>query len=181
MAEPTPDTPIAADAPADKDKKKGLPLVPIIAVAAVLLVEAVVIVALFMFAGGPSEVVAEPGVADELAMGEVPAEVLVLAGKFQNTKSGRSFMYDTEIYIKVKTRHLDFMTEKKDAMQASITKDITTIFRRAEPSHLREQELATLTRQVSAALESRFGNDEADEPYVLEVLITKCMEFASDY
>lgn len=165
-----------------EEKKKGLPLIPIIAVASVLLLEAVVIVALFMFSGGPSEVKAEPGVIDELAALEEPAEVLVLAGKFQNTKSGRSFMYDTEIYVVTKQKHFDFMEEKKEQMQASITKDITTIFRRAEPSHLREQELATLTRQVTAALEERFGNDaESDEPYVQEVLITKCMEFASDY
>lgn len=165
----------------EEAKKKRLPLMPIIAVAAVLLVEAAVIVGLFMFSGGPSEVKAEPGVADALAMGEEPAEVLILAGKFQNTKSGRSFMYDTEIYIKTKQKHYDYLTEKKDAMQATITKDITTIFRRAEPSHLREQELATLTRQIAAALENRLGEDENGEPYVSEVLITKCMEFASDY
>lgn len=171
----------AAEAGGEEVKKKGLPLMPIIAVAAVLLIEAAVIVGLFMFSGGPSEVKAEPGVEDMLAVGEQPAEVLVLAGKFQNTKSGRSFMYDTEIYIKTKQKHFDYLTEKKEAMQATITKDITTIFRRAEPSHLREQELATLTRQISAALENRFGDDDNDEPYVDEVLITKCMEFASDY
>ncbi|MEM8739353.1 MAG: hypothetical protein AAGG38_12900 [Planctomycetota bacterium] len=173
------ETPDAAGSP--DEKKKGLPLMPIIAVAAVLLVEAVIIVALFMLSGGPTEVKAEPGVESELALGEAPAEILVIAGKFQNTKSGRSFMYDTEIYVVVKQKHFDTVTEKKDAMQASITKDITTIFRRAEPSHLREQELSTLTRQVASALESRFGNDENEEPFVDEVLITRCMEFASDY
>ncbi|MBB6430749.1 hypothetical protein [Algisphaera agarilytica] len=175
------ETPEAAPEGGEETKKKGLPLMPIIAVAAVLLIEAVAIVALFMFSGGPSEVKAEPGVVDELAALEEPAEILVLTGKFQNTKSGRSFMYDTEIYIVTKQKHFDTMTMKKEAMQASITKDITTIFRRAEPSHLREQELATLTRQVSAALENRFGNDENEEPFIQEVLITKCMEFASDY
>jgi flagellar basal body-associated protein FliL len=169
-------------AEAGEPPKKKLPLIPAIAVLAVLVVEAAVIVALFMFSGGPSEVKAEPGVADMVAAGEVPAEVLVLAGKFQNTKSGRSYMYDTEIYVKVKQKNFEQVELLKEQMQASITKDIATIYRRAEPSHLREQELATLTRQVTAALESRFGNDpETDEPYVQEVLITKCMEFASDY
>ncbi|MEM7626415.1 MAG: hypothetical protein AAF333_12535 [Planctomycetota bacterium] len=165
-----------------EEKKSGLPLMPIIAVAAVLFIEAAVIVALFMFSGGPSEVKAEPGVADEIAAGEEPAEILVLAGKFQNTKSGRSFMYDTEIYVVVKQKNLEDMELKKEQMQASITRDITTIFRRAEPSHLREQELATLTRQITSALQDRFGSEEeTDEPFVQEVLITKCMEFASDY
>lgn len=174
------ETPEAAEG--GEEKKKGLPLLPIIAVAAVLLIEAVVIVALFMFSGGPSEVKAEPGVEDEIAQGEEPAEILVLSGKFQNTKSGRSFMYDTEIYVVVKQKNMEDMELKKEQMQASITRDITTIFRRAEPSHLREQELATLTRQITSALQTRFGNEEeTEEPYVQEVLITKCMEFASDY
>ncbi|MEM6853561.1 MAG: hypothetical protein AAF593_04045 [Planctomycetota bacterium] len=180
MADETPEADAGTEG-GEQAKKKSLPLMPIIAVAAVLLVEAAVIVALFMFSGGPSEVKAEPGVADELALGEAPAEVLVLAGKFPNTKSGRNFMYDTEIYIVTKQKHFDVMTLKKESMQAAITKDISTIFRRAEPSHLREAELSTLTRQVSATLEDRFGNDENGEPFIDEVLITKCMEFASDY
>ena len=164
-----------------KEKKRGLPLLPIAAVGGVLVVEALVIVALFMFSGGPSEIRAEAGVEDLVALGEQPAEVLIIAGKFQNPKSGRSYMYDTEIYVVVKQKHLDEVEMKKEKMQASITRDITTIFRRAEPSHLREQDLATLTRQVRAALESRWGHDVNDEPYIQEVLVTKCMEFASDY
>ncbi len=79
-----------------------------------LLLEAAVIVGLFMFSGGPSEVKAEPGVTDLVAKGEEPAEVLILAGKFQNTKSGRSFMYDTEIYVVVKQKHLELIGERKD-------------------------------------------------------------------
>lgn len=172
---------VKQEAGGGEGKKKGLPLMPVIAVLAVLVIEAVVIVGLFMFSGGPSEVKAEPGVEDALAAGEDPAEILVLAGKFQNTRSGRSFMYDTEVYIKTKQKHLELLETRKEQMQASITRDLATIYRRAEPSHLREQELATLTRQVTAALQERFGKDENDEPYVQEVLITKCMEFASDY
>ncbi len=163
------------------EKKKGLPLKPIIAVAVVLLLEAVVIVGLFSLGGGPGEIQAEPGVADEVALGEKPAESLVVAGKFQNTRTGRSFMYDTEIYVVVKQKNLEQVEKRKEAMHASITKDITTIFRRAEPSFLREQELATLTRQVKAVLNERFGSDNDGEPVIQEVLIAKCMEFASDY
>lgn len=170
-----------AAAGGEESKKKGLPLIPIITVLVVLVVEAAVIVAMFMFSGGPSEVTAEPGVVDEAQLGEEHAESLVISGKFQNTKSGRSYMYDTQIYVVVKQKHLEEVEAKKEAMQASITKDITTIFRRAEPSHLREQELSTLTRQVAAALNDRFGNDMNEEPLIEEVLITKCMEFSSDY
>lgn len=190
------ETPEAEDAP-----KKGLPLVPIIAVGAVLLVEAVLIVALFMFSGGPDAATASAGEPDPLAELQMPAEIMVAKGKFQNTSSGRNLMYDTEIYIVVKKKHQERVEEQVEAMKASIQRDITTIFRRANPAQLREQELATLTRQVRASLDSRFGDapedpdagsdaveamdgddtDDGPEPLIQEVLIAKCMEFASDF
>ena len=67
--------------------KKGLPLVPIIAVGAVLLIEAVLIVGLFMFSGGPEAATANPGEPDEMAEMQMPAEIMVARGKFQNTSS----------------------------------------------------------------------------------------------
>ena len=45
----------------EESPKKGLPLVPIIAVGAVLLIEAVLIVGLFMLSGGPDAATASPG------------------------------------------------------------------------------------------------------------------------
>ncbi|MEE9404642.1 MAG: hypothetical protein V3V20_07100 [Algisphaera sp.] len=188
------------EAVVDDAPKKGLPLMPIIAVAAVLLIEAVVIVGLFMLSGGPEEATANEGVADEVALLEQPVEIQVVRGKFQNTASGRNLMYDTEIYVVVKKKHQEKVEEKVEAMQASIRRDVTTIFRRANPAQLREQELSTLTRQVRAALDVRFGNapldpdapvvkgddgasdkDAAPEPLIQEVLVAKCMEFASDF
>ena len=188
---------------AEEAPKKGLPLVPIIAVGAVLLVEAVVIVAMFAFSGGPDTAAASPGEPDAMAEMEMPAEILVAKGKFQNTASGRNLMYDTEIYIVVKKKYQERVEAQVEAMKAVIMRDITIIFRRANPSQLREQELATLTRQVRADLNTRFGNapedpmaaaaepmdggeagdleDAGPEPLIQEVLIAKCMEFASDF
>ena len=176
---------------------------PIIAVGAVLLIEAVVIVAMFVFSGGPDTASASPGEPDAMAEMEMPAEIMVAKGKFQNTASGRNLMYDTEIYIVVKKKYQERVEAQVEAMKAVIMRDITIIFRRATPSQLREQELATLTRQVRADLNTRFGNapedpvsdaakpmdggedgdpkDAGPEPLIQEVLIAKCMEFASDY
>ena len=189
-------------APEEEAGKKGLPLMPIIAVGAVLLIEAVVIVGLFVFSGAPETATAAEGQSDVVAELEMPVEIKVIQGKFQNTSSGRNLMYDTEIYVVVKKKHEEQVQEKVEGMQASIQRDLTTIFRRANPAQLREQELATLTRQVSAALNARFGDAEAEdkpaappaegeadvasedtgpEPLIQEVLISKCMEFASDF
>ncbi len=186
---------------ADEAPQKGLPLIPIIAVGAVLLIEAVLIVGLFMFSGGPEPATASAGEPDEMAEMEMRAEIMVVKGKFQNTTSGRNLMYDTEIFIAVKKKHQERVEEQVESMKASIRRDITTIFRRANPAQLREQELATLTRQVRAVLDTRLGDvpeesdavvkpmakedgemaDKGPEPLIQEVLIAKCMEFASDF
>jgi len=71
----------------------------------------------------------------------------------------------------VKNKNVEKFTEELESMKARLTNDIHTIFRRAEPTHFQEPTRATLTRQVKAVLDERFGNDSADEPYVEEVII----------
>jgi len=168
MAENTPET----DAP-----KKKLPIKTIIVVFAALLIEAGAIVGIFMFATGPSPVQAD-GMSDEAALtGEQPTEVLVVSDKFQNTRTGRAYLYDTEVWIVVKSKFEEEIEQRKEGMQAAIKSDVTTIFRRAEPAHLRESELATLTRQIQAALDKRFGYDPEGNPYVQECFLAEFKEF----
>lgn len=161
--------------------KKGLPLVPIILVAAVMLIEAVVIAAVFMMSGGPSEVKAEGNLEDELVQLEQPVTVLVVADKFQNTKSGQNFLYDTEIYATVKAGQKEDAEALIEARRAEVLSEVMVIFRRAEPAHLHEPALSTLTRQVREVLQRKFGTNEEGEDILLDVIIGKCTEFASDY
>jgi flagellar basal body-associated protein FliL len=168
--------------PEEAAPKKGLPLVPIILVTAIMLVEAVVIAAVFMFAGGPSEVQADGNLADLEAELEQPVTVLVVADKFQNTKSGQNFLYDTEIYATVKSGQKELAEQRIETKRAEVLGEIMVIFRRAEPAHLHEPELSTLTRQVREVLQRKFGTPPGgDEPLLLDVIIGKCTEFASDY
>ena len=170
-----------AESPEAPEKKGGLPLAAIIVVAAVMLIEAVVIAAVFMMAGGPSEVQAESNVEDVTADLEQPVPVLVLADKLQNTKSGQNFLYDTEIYATVKAGQRELVEGMIEAKRAQLAREVMVIFRRAEPAHLHEPELSTLTRQIKAVLMKKFGNTPgSDEPYLLDVLIAKCTEFPAD-
>lgn len=168
-----------ADNTQDPGKKK-LPLKMIIGVLAALIIEGVVLTAVFMMGGSPSEVKAD-GLADEIAMNnEQPVEILVIDGKFQNTRTGKGYLYDTEVYIVVRKKYEEEVGLRKEAMQGAINSDLITIFRRAEPAHLHEHELSTLTRQIRAALDERFGYDPDGEPYVQDCFLAEFKEFRTD-
>ncbi|MEX1017134.1 MAG: hypothetical protein WDZ31_10365, partial [Phycisphaeraceae bacterium] len=85
--------------------KKGFPIKTMLILFAVLALEGAAISAVFMLSGGPQDARAEGAVEDEAARAEQPVEVLVIADKFQNTRTGRSYLYDTEIYIVIKRKH----------------------------------------------------------------------------
>lgn len=159
--------------------KKKLPLKTIILLAAVLLIEGVAISAVFILAK-PSTASADGALQDPQALLEKPAEVLVLADKFQNTRRGRAYLYDTEVYIVVAAKYKEPIEAAIEEKKAAITADVATIVRKAEPAHLMEHELATLRRQIQAALDKRLGYDQDGNPYIQEVLITRCDEYRSD-
>lgn len=167
--------------PAPEPPKKKFPVRTVVILLAVLLLEGAAISAAFLLSGGPADVKADPAAIDAAAMAEQPVEVLVIAEKFQNTRTGRPYLYDTEIYIVVKQKYQVDIEAQIEAMQAQLTTDVATIFRRAEPSHLLEPELSTLTRQIQAVLNERLGHDEDGKPKVQEVLIRKCMQFRADF
>ena len=136
---------------ADKQKKKGgMPLKTVLILAAVLIGEGVMITAAFMMYGGPANVQADPAVADEAAKAEQPVEILVADQRFPNTKRGRTYLYDTKIFIVVKRKNEEQITAKVELMSAQISSDIREIIGHADPNHLLEPTLATLRRQVQA-------------------------------
>jgi flagellar basal body-associated protein FliL len=168
------------DTPADAAPRKSLPIKTIVSVVAVLLIEAVAISAVFMLSQGPEPVTADEAAVDAAAEGERPVEHMVVSDKFQNTRTGRAYLYDTEIYIVVKQKHLADVTDQLDVMRARISTDIAEVFRKAEPSHLLEPELATLRRQIKAALTTRLGHDADGDSLVMEVVIPRCKQYRAD-
>lgn len=160
----------------DKTVKKKTVLI----LAAVFLIEAVAITAVFLLAGAPPHVKAQ-GDSNLVAVGDMPVEVLVVQDKFPNTLTGRTYLYDTEIYIKVLKKHRDEIGEKLKNMSAQIQSDIAEIFRAAEPTQLHETSLATLKRRIRAKMDQRLGRDAEDLEYVQNVVIPRCTQFRADF
>lgn len=165
---------------ADNKKKGGLPLKTALILTAVLLLEGVLIVSAFMLYGGPADVHADPAVADEAAKAEEPIEIQVADQRFPNTKRGRTYLYDTEVYVVVKRKNEEQITAKVELMSAQINADIREIIGRADPSHLLEPTLATLRRQIQARLDERLGLDEEGRTYIQSIVITKFTQFRAD-
>ena len=170
----------AAEKPAEAAPKKGMPMKTILIMVVVLIIEGLAISGAFMFSGKPAAVHAEGLAKDAAADGLVPVEKLVIADKFQNNRSGKTYLYDTEIWIVVQKRNEDKVDEQLEAMSAQIASDIATIFRRAEPAHLLEPTLATITRQIMASLDDRIGRDAESKSLVQEVLMKKCIQYRVD-
>ncbi len=144
-----------------------------------LLLQIGVISTVWFIASGPADVKAE-GADLHQAQLEQPTEMLLVKDQFQNTRTGEPYLYDTEIYIVVPKKHEEAVKTKLENMKAQVTTAIATIFRRAEPAHLLEPELSTLTRQIQAMINEKFGRDEEGKPYVQKVLIRKCMQFPAN-
>src|SRR5690606_10801136 len=144
-------------------EKKKLPLKPLLILLAVVLIEGAAISTAFLLSGKPAAVSAEVGAEkDEALKLEEPIEELVVSDRFQNTRTGRTYLYDTEVYIIVRRRHQEQVKKLLEARRAQIRQDIRTIISRAEPAQLNEPTLATLTRQIRAVLDDRIGRDAQD-------------------
>lgn len=160
---------------------RKFPVKTLLILGAVMLIEGAAITAAFLLAGEPAGAEGATGAAeDAAAQAEQPVEVLVVVDKFPNTRSGRTYLYDTEVYIEILRKNKKDIEQDIENMRARITTDLGTIFRRAEPSHLLEPELLTVTRQIRAVLDKLLGSDEDDESYVRNVLVKKCIPFRAD-
>lgn len=150
----------------------------IIIVAAVLLIEGATIMGTMYFSGGPSE--ASAGQDPSILAADKQVEVLLLEGKFDNRMAGVTYLYETEIYITTRNANKEFVEKTIEANKAAITVDVGAVFRRAEPAVFQEPTYATLSRQIKAALDQRFGKDDKNEPVVHDVLILKCIGYRAE-
>ncbi|MEM6749886.1 MAG: hypothetical protein AAF612_05385 [Planctomycetota bacterium] len=170
----------ADNANAAEPAKKKPPIKMLAIVAVVMVVEAIALGAVFLMSGGPSEVQATEGLEDAELEANRPAELLVVSDKFQNTRTGKSYLINADIYVTVRSKHADEVQEQLDQRKNQLTDAIRTVFHRAEPAHLSEPGAATLKRQIASVVNAELGVDGDGEPYVLEVLLPRMHRFASD-
>ncbi len=167
----------AAEKTSEKQKLK-----PMLLIVAILVLEAVVIVGALKFFTGPTVAHAE----DPMALAGVPeeekiTEVMILSARLPNSRSGVTYLYDTEIYVQVKRKYAERVQEELEQFQNEIRAELTALWRTSEPQHFREPRLETLTRKVYALLGERFGNDsESGEAVVNKPVIVMGTGFRVD-
>ncbi len=203
--------PAPAPAPAaEPPKKQGLPVKTIAVVVVMLVVEAALVVGVMTILAKPAEVHGIGLETDEAAKLEIPVEIPVLSEKFTNNSSGRVWIWDAEILVKVKTKHAgqdpagdkagDHGTgsggdkkskghgsrgmnvrEELATRMAEVRTGIGAIWSSAQHSYFTEPGRETLTRQVLEYLRGVFERDAEGEERIQAVLIPRCIGFPADY
>ncbi|MBI1369521.1 MAG: hypothetical protein GC162_12815 [Planctomycetes bacterium] len=170
-----------ASAPAAASGSKGGTIKTLIMIVVVLLLEGGTITATMMLVGGPKQVQGVGLDTDKDADQNKLVEVLVVKDKYENLKSGRQFLYDTEVYLTVRKKDQQTITDDLTAQKAQVSMAIGTIIRQADPSYFQEATLATLRRQIKAMLDEHMGKDADGTSLVQDVLITRCIPFRGDF
>jgi hypothetical protein len=106
-----------------------------------------------------------------------PVEISLVDDKFQNMQTGRVWMWDVQVVLKVKKKDQPFISDELGKREAEIKEGVAQVMRRAQHSHLREPELTTLNRQLKAYLDTVFGPDADGESRIERVMIPKCKGF----
>ncbi|MGA2583230.1 MAG: hypothetical protein ABSG31_08135 [Tepidisphaeraceae bacterium] len=106
-------------------------------------------------------------------------EIQLLDSRFENKMSGRTFLYDVNIWLSVKSDAADRVKKSIADNDALIKDRVRTIIAQSDPDKLgggAEPGLETLRRQVKFQLDEIVGDNMIDE-----VLVPRCIPFRTDY
>ncbi len=162
----------------EQDKPEGKKKLPIKVVAIVALMMLLEGAGVFLFVSMTGKV-PQDSMADLAGEAEAellrPVEIELVKAKFQNMQTGRVWIWSVDIYLKVKKRDEQTVTAILENQQAEIRERISKIIRKAHHAHLKEPDLRTLNRQITALADEVFGISDADGlPRVERVLIPRC-------
>lgn len=167
----------AAAAPA----KKGPPVKVIGIVAVLMALEAA---AVFMVVKATSP---KPAAAEEVHLEhadqhdtEATIEIQLIEEKFQNLQTGRVWIWDTDIYLKVKQKNEEAVNKVLEGKSAEVKEGVAMIFRRAQHSQLKEPGLETINRQLTAYMNLVIGKDPDGKERIEKIFIPKCRGFPAD-
>lgn len=152
----------------------------LIVVGAIMALEGIGVAAFMMLTGGPADANAAMIEGQDLAQQEQLVEIDLVRDKFQNMHGDRIWLWDTEVKLKVREKDREFITQELEDRRGEIIEGISLIFRRAQPSTLKEPGLETLNRQITALLQEIFGNSPDGSPRIERVLLPKCLGFPAN-
>ena len=114
----------------------------------------------------------------ELAMVAEPelSEVLVFDGRLYNDRLGTAFEYRVKVAVKVLDNNKSWVEEKASRFQNELNMELDTIWRSADPRHLREVDKRTLSGRIHRMLEQWLeapenGDQEGNEQVVKDVVV----------
>ncbi|MBL0927872.1 MAG: hypothetical protein IBJ11_09505 [Phycisphaerales bacterium] len=161
--------------------KKGLPVKTIVVILAMLAVEAGLIVGVMMMLGKPSEVKAVGPVEGVKEQEGVLREVEIVKEKFSNNRTGKMWVWDTEIIAQVSPKHVEHVEAELEKRRGEIRTGIGGIWRSAEHADLTSPDREVLTRRTLAYLRGIFGQDPEGKEYVQTVLIPQTLGFPTGF
>lgn len=166
---------------ADQAPNKKSPVMMIAVVAVVMILEAVGIFAVVGMTGGgagnaSAQSLQEHGHDDSNEFVELP----LVADRFQNMQTGKTWIWNAEIVLRVKRKHEAAVSEAVQAKSAEILEGISMIFSRAQLSQLKEPGRQTINRQITAFMNKTIGPDADDQARVDRVLFPKFVGFETE-
>lgn len=173
--------PAAEPAAAEAAPAKKKPPIKMIGIVGGMMVAQGVGVYMLAKMTSPKSAVADVQVHTDDKSHESYVEIPLIEEKFQNLQSGRPFIWDVSIVLKVKAKDETFVTELLQKQANEVKEGISLIFRRAPHTQLMEAGLETLNRQIYAYLNNEVIEKDAEgKPRVSRVLIPKCKGFPAD-
>lgn len=156
--------------------KKGFSAKMLAIILAVMAVEGVgIFLFVTMMSSTPQDAAAEL-ITDE-ADPEALVEILLTEEQYQNMTSNQVWIWEAEIFLKVRRKNQDFVQGQLEQRSAEIQEGITQIFRRAKLTELREPDFRTGSRQLTALINDVFGTDADGLPRVERIVIAKLRGF----
>ncbi len=146
-------------APAPSAAKGGMKFALITVV--LLAIEGGVLYAVFSMGGPKHAEATEPAVVAN-PEDEKPVELMVHDGRLVNDRTGISYLYETEIYVKVRKKDEAWVKDEIERTKNEIRAQVGGIWRTAEPHHFQEPLFDTLTRRVETAMRERFDHRSVD-------------------
>jgi flagellar basal body-associated protein FliL len=164
-----------------KPAKKKLPIKVIGIIAAIMLLEGVgVFLFVSMTGKAPQDAMADLEGSEEAKLLE-PVEIELIKGNFQNMQTGKAWSWSIDVYLKVKKRDEATVRARLESQKAEIRERLNQLIRRSNQQQLKEPDLRTLNRQITAIVNEIFGTSDVDGlPRVERVLIPRCEGFRAN-
>ncbi len=160
-------------------KKKSLKTILI--VAGLMILEGVAVLGFVMVTGlAPGLTKAMDLQGEDAADRERPIEILLIEDKFPNLTTGRVWMYDTQIWLRVRQKNVARVEQIMERRRAEIMEQVGLIFSRAQDRQLKEPGRETITRQLQTYLQEVFEQDADGMPRVERVIVPVLKPILSD-